>query len=50
MAKCYKERSMCKMCKVWFTVDKNRWIENKWPKSYCDDCCKKYFKKDQEKD
>jgi len=41
----YKERLLCRMCKVRFTLDKEKWKKNYWPKSYCSDCCKKYMNK-----
>jgi len=44
----YKERLECKMCKNRFTVDKVKCKENHWPRSYCPDCCKKYFNKKKE--
>ena len=28
-----------------FILEKAEWKKNYWPKSYCPECCKKYFNK-----
>jgi len=45
MVKSYKEVGTCGMCKQRFVIEKEKWRELHWPRSYCGNCCEKYVNK-----
>jgi hypothetical protein len=47
MAKNYKVLAACRMCKKRFEVKENKKFPFK-SKYYCMDCCKKYFKDEEQ--